>query len=112
MGGVLFNFSGSGITYTATFTPTANSTTTATFDVATGAFTDTAGNNNSPATQFIIAVDTLAPTITIASDKTALKVGETAAITFTLSEPSSNFAVGDISVVGGALSSFSGSGVT
>ena len=112
VGGALSNFSGSGITYTATFTPTANSTTTATFNIASGAFTDTAGNNNSPAAQLSLSVDTVAPNILIASDKTALKAGETAAITFTLSEASSNFAVGDISVIGGVLSNFSGSGVT
>jgi hypothetical protein len=112
VGGALSSFSGSGITYTATFTPTANSTTTATFDVATSAFTDAAGNNNSPSTQLSISVDTVAPTILITSDKTALKAGETAALTFTLSESSSNFAVGDISVVGGVFSNFSGSGIT
>jgi hypothetical protein len=108
-GGVLSNFSGSGLTYTATFTPTNNSTTPATINVAASTFTDSAGNNNTAATQFTIQIDTIAPTITIASNKTALKIGETATLTFTLSEVSTNFSDADITVVGGTLGTLSGS---
>jgi hypothetical protein len=43
---VLSNFSGSGTTYTALFTPTANSTTNGVVRVASGVFTDAAGNAN------------------------------------------------------------------
>jgi hypothetical protein len=45
-GGTLSNFSGSGTTYTALFTPTANSTTSGVVRVASGVFTDAAGNAN------------------------------------------------------------------
>ncbi|MGB7995319.1 MAG: Ig-like domain-containing protein, partial [Photobacterium halotolerans] len=56
--------------------------------------------------------DTTPPTVSISSNKTALKSGETATITFTLSESSSNFAIGDVAVTGGSLSNFTGSGAT
>ena len=52
------------------------------------------------------------PTIAISTNDSALTVGETATITFTLSEASTDFVVGDVSVSGGALSSFSGSGTS
>ena len=55
-------------------------------------------------------VDTIAPSITISSDKTDLRGNESATITFTLSEASSNFTLADVQVVGGNLSDFSGSG--
>jgi hypothetical protein len=45
-GGQLTNFQGSGTTYTATFTPTANATGTASVGVQASAFKDAAGNNN------------------------------------------------------------------
>ena len=56
--------------------------------------------------------DTTPPTIAISSTKTALKAGETATITFTLSEVSTTFAVGDVVATGGTLSGFTGSGTT
>jgi predicted component of type VI protein secretion system len=108
--GTLGTLSGSGSSYTAVFTPTASSTTLATFNVAAATFTDAAGNDNTAATQFTILVDTTAPTITIASDKTALRIGETATLTFTLSEVSTNFSDADITVVGGTVGTLSGSG--
>ena len=51
-----------------------------------------------------------APTIVLSSSVSNLKAGETATITFTLSESSNDFVLGDITVSGGALSSFIGSG--
>ncbi|NAX48783.1 tandem-95 repeat protein [Photobacterium halotolerans] len=111
-GGSLSNFTGSGTSYSATFTPDANSTAGATINIAANRFTDAAGNNNTAATQTAITVDTVLPTVTISSDKPALKQGETATITFTLSESSSDFAIGDVAVTGGSLSNFTGSGTT
>lgn len=52
------------------------------------------------------------PNIVIASNKLSLLSGETATITFTLSEPSTDFTVSDITVIGGTLSNFSGSGTS
>jgi len=54
--------------------------------------------------------DTTPPTIEIRRTPTTPWSSETSAITFVLSEPSSNFELSDISVSGGTLSSFSGSG--
>ncbi|MFC3031623.1 tandem-95 repeat protein, partial [Pseudoalteromonas fenneropenaei] len=111
-GGTLSGFSGSGTSYTATFTPTASSTTAATIDVAASTFTDAAGNNNTAATQVSMTVDTALPSITIGSNKTTLKASETATITFTLSESSTTFTSTDVTVAGGTLSGFSGSGTS
>jgi hypothetical protein len=111
-GGVLSNFSGSGTTYTADFTPTTNSTTAATINVAANTFTDAAGNNNSAATQLNLSVDTIAPSIVITSNDSSLITGETATLTFTLSEAATNFTSSDVAVTGGVLSNFSGSGTT
>jgi hypothetical protein len=52
------------------------------------------------------------PTITITADKTALKAGETTVLTFTLSETPKSFVASMITVTGGVLSSFAGSGTT
>jgi methionine-rich copper-binding protein CopC len=110
-GGSLSNFTAvSSTVYTATFTPTANSTAAATVNVAGGTFTDAAGNANTAATQLNMTVDTVAPTVTITTNDSALAVGETATLTFTLSEAASDFALGDISVSGGSLGGFTGSG--
>ncbi len=54
--------------------------------------------------------DTIPPTIAITSDKTALNASGTASISFVLSEASSNFDASDITVSGGTLSGFAGSG--
>ncbi len=55
-------------------------------------------------------IDSVRPNITINSDKQSLTKGQVATITFTLSENSSDFALNDISVQGGLLSNFKGSG--
>ncbi|WP_211315242.1 beta strand repeat-containing protein, partial [Photobacterium lipolyticum] len=112
VGGSLSGFAGSGTTYTATFTPDSDRTAAATIDVAANTFIDAAGNKNTAATQLIITLDTAVPSISVASDKASLKAGETASLTFTLSEASPDFAVGDITVVGGSLSDFAGSGTS
>jgi hypothetical protein len=54
--------------------------------------------------------DTSPPSIIISSNDSALKAGETATISFTLSESSSDFASSDIAVSGGTLGTLSGSG--
>ena len=73
--------------------------------VGTSTFSDAAGNQNSAASNTVtLAVDTVIPTISIASNKTALKVGETATLTFTLTESATDFTAEDISVSGGRLS--------
>ncbi|WP_196386237.1 Ig-like domain-containing protein [Vibrio cidicii] len=102
----------SGTVYTLVVTPTANSTSNLTVDVAANVATDTAGNPNSAATQSVQVVDTALPSIGISSDKSALKAGETATLTFTLSESATDFAEADVTVAGGTLSNFAGSGTS
>ena len=112
-GGTLTNFIGFGTEYAVTFTPSAVGATT--IDVAANTFTNTAtGISNVAATQFNWTYST-APTMTI----TAAEVndGDTSndtslSVTFTASQSTTNFAIGDVVVGGGTLSNFSGSGTT
>jgi hypothetical protein len=57
-----------------------------------------------------ITVDRTSPVISVVASDLKLGVGETATITFTLSESSSNFVATDIAVSGGTLSNFVGDG--
>jgi large repetitive protein len=90
--------------YTATFTPTADSTTPGQITVGTG-YTDAAGNTGSGDTlASSLTIDTIVPTVAVTSDESVLKAGETATITFTFSEAPVGFSNADITVVGGTLS--------
>ena len=81
---------------TASFTPT----NTSVYNVTTGTYT-------------VSVTDQTAPTVSVSrSGSGTLLVGQTASLTFTLSESSTNFVVGDVTVSGGLLSSLSGSGVS
>jgi methionine-rich copper-binding protein CopC len=65
-GGTLGALSGSGVTRTATFTPTASLVTgSASITVAAGNYTDTAGNLGIAGTTPTLTIDTQAPTVTI-----------------------------------------------
>ena len=110
-GGTLGSFVAvSGTSYTVVFTPTASSTANGVISVADTKFTDAAGNTNADGgdadNTSTITVDTVLPTIALSSDAANLKAGETATITFTISESVSDFVVGDITVSGGTLGSF------
>ena len=112
-GGALSGFTGSGTSYTATFSPEADSTDNGIVTVAAGAFTDAAGNASTTGASVTMNVNTFAPpTVTIVSDDDTLGVDETAKITFTLSEASTDFSVEDVTVSGGSLNGFEGSGTT
>ncbi|WP_367986681.1 Ig-like domain-containing protein [Vibrio sp. NTOU-M3] len=111
-GGTLGAVTGSGTSYSATFTPTASSTKNGVITVAAGTFTDAAGNSNSKGDTLTLTVDSVVPTIAITSDKSALKAGETAQITFTLSESATDFVANDITVSGGTLGALTGSGTS
>ncbi|MEY4809580.1 MAG: hypothetical protein RLZZ206_3969, partial [Cyanobacteriota bacterium] len=90
--------------YTATFTPTAGSSGTAAISVAAGSYSDAAGNAGGAGTTPALSYDTLAPTLSISSSASTLKVGETATISFTFSEVPSGFTAADITTSGGAIS--------
>jgi outer membrane protein OmpA-like peptidoglycan-associated protein len=90
--------------YTAVFTPPANSTGSATITIAAGTFTDGNENLNTAFTSDAIAFDTISPTVAITRSGVGfLDEGQTATITFTLSEPSTDFTSGDVAVSAGAL---------
>ncbi|MEO5362666.1 MAG: Ig-like domain-containing protein, partial [Magnetococcus sp. DMHC-8] len=117
-GGTLGAISGAGLTRIATFTPTPGTAAgSASITVASGLYTDAAGNTGGAGTTPSISIDTLAPTLAITSNVAAVKAGETATITFTFSEdPGGSFlwngTTGDVVVTGGTLGSISGTGLT
>ncbi|MFT4814190.1 MAG: hypothetical protein ACI9WR_001502, partial [Paracoccaceae bacterium] len=91
--------------YTLVVTPPAGSTTSITVDVAGGAFTDIVGLDNIAATQNVQAVDTAPLTIAITDNSAGTAAGDVT-YTFTLSEASTTFAAGDITVAGGTAGAF------
>ena len=112
-GGSISNFNGSGQNYTATFTPTGEGATT--IDVNASAFTDNAGNGNTAASQFNWTYDATVPTISISSS--TVSSGATSSntsinLTFTVSETTSDFDLGDLSITNASVSNFSGSGTS
>ena len=112
-GGTLSGLTTTGLVRTATFTPTANlNAGAASITVASGSYTDAALNTGSAGTTPSVSIDTLAPTVSITSNKSALKSGEAATISFTFSEdPLATFTVADITTTGGILSGLSTTGL-
>jgi subtilisin-like proprotein convertase family protein len=109
-GGTLSRFSGSGAAYTATFTPQAGFEGVATIGVPAAAFTNALDLGNE-SVELSLPVDAARPTVTISRTGIgALSVGQTATITFATSEVVINFGPADVSVVGGFLSGFTGTG--
>ena len=108
--GSLSNVSSSdgGITWTATFTPSTNvEDTTNLITLDNTGVTDAAGNTGSGTTNSNnYAIDTIRPTVAITTTDNTLAVGETATITFTLSEAASDFVQSDVTVSGGTLSNW------
>jgi hypothetical protein len=95
-----------GITWTATFTPTADVTDASNLIVLdnTG-YTDAAGNagiGTSASPNY--AIDTARPTASIALSDTALKLGDTSTVTITFSEAVSGLTIADFTVANGSLS--------
>jgi len=94
-------------TYTAIFTPTAGvEDATNVAAVIAGTYTDIAGNAGGGLVSGNYTIDTLVPTLTITFDDTQLLKGETANVTFQFSEDVAGFAVGDVAVENGTLSTF------
>ncbi|HTB02708.1 MAG TPA: Ig-like domain-containing protein [Bradyrhizobium sp.] len=90
--------------YTATFTPSVTNTEAGSVQVNAASYADLAGNNGAASNTLSFTGDTLAPTVSIAADHTALLAGHTATVTFTFSESVPGFVLGDTSVSGGSLS--------
>nr|WP_223486476.1 Ig-like domain-containing protein [Pseudomonas sp. A-RE-19] len=105
-----------GITWTATFTPTASiSDTTNLITLDNTGVSDLVGNAGSGTTDSNnYAIDTVRPTATIVVADTALRIGETSLVTITFSEAVSGFTNADLTITNGTLTSVSSSdgGVT
>ena len=101
--GTLSAFSGSGTTYTATFTPTTEAA--CTIEVLAGAFTNDTNDNNYASSQFTWTFD-LIPTLTLVSivsnnpTTTLAKLGDIVTLTTTVSEAVSAFGI--VFTIGGA----------
>ncbi|WP_256588827.1 S-layer family protein, partial [Pseudomonas sp. HMWF021] len=100
-----------GITWTATFTPTAGITDTSNvITLDNTGVTDLAGNTGSGSTDSNnYAIDSQRPTATIVMSDTDLRPGETAQVTITFSEAVTGFDNADLSVANGTLSNVSSS---
>jgi Ca2+-binding RTX toxin-like protein len=108
--GTLSNVSSSDgdVTWTATFTPTANVMDTSNVIVLNNTgITDVAGNvGTGTASSANYEVKTVRPTATIVVADSELKAGETSLVTITFSEAVSGFDNADLTVEGGTLSNF------
>ena len=83
--------------YTTVFTPPSNANGSATISIAAGTFTDGSENLNVAFTSDAILFDTESSTVAISrSSVGSLGIGQTALIMFTLSEPSTDFALDDV----------------
>ncbi|WP_367375803.1 Ig-like domain-containing protein [Pseudomonas lini] len=101
-----------GITWTATFTPTASITDTTNLITLdnTGVQAAVTGNVGSGTTDSNnYAIDTVRPTATIVVADTALRIGETSLVTITFSEAVSGFTNADLTIANGTLTSVSSS---
>ena len=110
--GSLSGFSGSGTSYSATFTANNNTEATGNVQVIPGSYTDAAGDPGTGGSD-TVTIDTRNPTATVDIIDTSLSDSDNSSVVnITLSEASTNFAVGDLVPVNGSLSAFSGSGTS
>jgi hypothetical protein len=89
-GGTLSTFAGSGSSYTVVFTPTANTQSgSGSVSIASGAFTDSAGNTNTASSATSITYDTQVPTVsnvTSSSTNGTFSIGDSVSIQVTFTE--------------------------
>ena len=94
---------GDGKTWTATFTPKeADAASTVKLALA-GGYLDAAGNAGVAAESASLRINVVAPVVSIEADKTLLKAGETATLSFKFSEDVSGFDASDVTFSGGTL---------
>lgn len=110
-GGTASNFAGSGSTYTFDFTMSGQGSKS--ISVAEAVAQDSAGNTNTASNTFAFTYDSVRPSVVLGTSS-IINDGYTslASIPFTVvfSESVADFASGDITVSGGSVSGFSGSG--
>ena len=100
-GGTLSAISGTGLTRTALFTPTANNSGNPIITVNSQSYQDALGNLGTSGSVPFMMYDTAAPTVTAAADSITLKAGQTTRVYFTFNEdPGTSFSwngsVGDV----------------
>ena len=109
VGGTVSEFTAvSSSVYTCAWTPTTG-VESGYVVVYDNTFTDLGGNGNVSTGGYVlssVAVDSIAPTVSIAPTKAVVKGGEPVVYNFTLSEPSRDFKAVNIFAVGGTLSGF------
>src|SRR5207302_588922 len=113
VGGTISGFTGSGTSYSATFTADRNSTPLNSINVKTARYHAPAGNTGAAAAD-TVTIDTQNPTLSLHD---ALPIfsdvaGGTSTVTFTFSEATTDFTASDLTVVGGTISGFTGSGTS
>ncbi|PLK47648.1 retention module-containing protein, partial [Uliginosibacterium sp. TH139] len=90
--------------FTATFTATDGFSGTGSVTVANASYTDSAGNPGTAGSD-TVAIDTVAPGVSVNIVDTALNNGDKiSTVTFTFSEAPSGFSAADITAVGGTIS--------
>lgn len=113
-GGNLSNFSGSGNLYTAIFTPDPDSIQPAALSVASGRFSDAAGNFNTDGgdsnNSIALTVDTQFPTVVLTNSANAFSDRASLQVSITFSETVTGFEAGDVDVTNGGVTAFSGVG--
>lgn len=113
-GGSLSAFNGIGSNYTATFTPTPDSTQPAVISVASGRFSDAAGNLNADGddsnNRLTLTVDTLLPTVSLTSTATTFSDSAEIQVIATFSETVTEFTASDVQVTNGRVTRLSGAG--
>ncbi|MCU1749459.1 Ig-like domain-containing protein [Pseudomonas sp. 6D_7.1_Bac1] len=100
-----------GITWTATFTPTANITNAASHITLDNTLVQNASGNVGTGTTDSnnYAIDTQRPTATVVVANPALSIGQTSLVTITFSEAVTGFSNADLTIANGTLSAVSSS---
>ncbi|MEO9804606.1 MAG: Ig-like domain-containing protein [Reichenbachiella sp.] len=107
-GGTVANFAGSGADYSFDLIPSADGELTV--NVNADVAMDVLGYGNSASAQLAINYDSTAPTVNIATTSTSPTNDNPIPVTVMFSETVTGFEAGDVVVVGGTVSNFSGSG--
>lgn len=106
--GTKSGFSGSGASYSLTVTPTAQGVVTVNVSGATGQ--DTAGNNNTAASQFSITFDSVQPGVSMSSAVSDPANATPILVSVSFTESVTSFTSGDVAVTNAVLGGFAGSG--
>ncbi len=109
-GATIENFTGSGADYSFDLIPTGDGSLTV--DVASDVAMDAAGNGNTASTQLSVIYDGTEPAISISSTSTDPTNDHPIPVTITFSESVTGFESGDLTVNGGTIENFTGSGTS